>query len=97
MRNNLAFAPNATGPLMVMDLGSSAPTISNNSADGSGPGSVRSNPGFRALPPLGTALSDFTPTCTTNYPCAVGAPVLVRSDFAYRTPMAPRDLGAFSH
>lgn len=97
MQNNLAFAPNATGPLMVMDLGSSAPTISNNSADGSGPGSVRSNPGFRAVPPLAAALSDFTPTCTTNYPCAHGAAVPVRSDFAHRSPPSAPDLGALRH
>jgi hypothetical protein len=90
VRNNLGYAPNATGPVMITD-GTGA-TKSNNSTDTQ----VKSSSAmFATTPP--TTPAHYRPTCTgTTYPCAIGANVPVWYDFLGTQP-ATRDIGAMNH
>jgi len=93
VENNLGYAPSATSPSMLR--ASSGTTASHNTAEGSGAGSITSNPNFTAIPP--TTIAGWKPICTGAYPCAQGMAVPVWSDFFKATEPATRDLGAVAH
>lgn len=91
VQNNLFYAPNATSPIGISDLGSGH-TVSNNSSNSQ----TKSNSAtFTTTPPTTTA--GFKPTCTSTYPCAQGTSVPVWSDFFIAAEPATRDLGGVNH
>jgi hypothetical protein len=88
VKNNLGYAPRFGGVQMLQD-GGTGTVASNNSTDTQ---MRTADPGFRAMPPRVAA--DFKPRCTTAYPCALGTPVPVWSDYRLLPQPTPRDLGA---
>lgn len=86
--NNLGYAPNQSGGVMITDNGTASTKTTNT-------GNVGTTPNF-------TSVSPFTPTnakpvCTAAYPCASGTAVPVWSDFFLVTEPATRDIGAVVH
>lgn len=99
VQNNLAYAPNDSAHLLILD-GAAGPTTnlvtcaSCNSSDAQigGPGT---NPNFTSL------VAPFTPTkarpTVGSYAIGVGASVPVWSDFFLTVEPSPRDMGAVNH
>jgi hypothetical protein len=88
VRNNLAYAPNANGPVMLVNNCGACLTQSNNSTDAQ----VKStSPNFTAMPPV--APSDYRPV--SGYAIGGGTAVPVWSDFLLQSrPQGVIDLGA---
>ena len=95
VKNNLVYAPNSSGPLVVQNQGSQSATITNNTTEGTTAGGVKTSPLFAVMPP--TVPAHFKPICTgTTYPCGKGVGVPVWVDFLGIQPTT-RDLGALNH
>jgi hypothetical protein len=88
-RNNLAYAPNASGPVMLVNNCGACLTQSNNSSDAQ---VKNTSPNFSTTPPV--APSDFTPIAG-GYAIGGGASVPVWSDFLLQSrPQGIIDMGA---
>jgi len=88
-RNNLAYAPNASGPVMLVNNCGACLTQSNNSSDAQ---VKNTSPNFSTMPPV--APSDYTPLAG-SYAIGGGASVPVWSDFLLQSrPQGVIDMGA---
>jgi hypothetical protein len=89
VRNNLAYAPNASGPVMLVNNCGACLTQSNNSSDAQ---VKNTSPNFTSTPPV--APSDFLPIAG-SYAMGGGTSVPVRSDFLLQSrPQLSPDMGA---
>lgn len=90
-RNNLAYAPNAQGPVMFVNACGACLTASNNSSDAQVKGT---SPNFTSATPANPA--DFT-IVSGSYAIGAGIAVPVWSDFFLVPQTSTRDLGAIHH
>ena len=90
-RNNLAYAPNAQGPVMFVNACGACLTASNNSSDVQ----VKStSPNFSSIPFVNPA--DFS-ISSGSYAIGSGTAVPVWSDFFLAPQTSARDMGAVHH
>jgi hypothetical protein len=88
VRNNLAYAPNANGPVMLVNNCGACLTQSNNSTDVQ---VKNTSPNFVTMPPAAPA--NYRPT--SGYAIGGGTPVPVWSDFLLQSrPQGVIDMGA---
>jgi hypothetical protein len=88
VRNNLAYAPNATGPVMLVNNCGACLTQSNNSSDAQ---VKNTSPNFATMPPV--VPSDYRPVA--SYAVGGGTAVPVWSDFLLQgRPQGVIDMGA---
>lgn len=91
VKNNLAYAPNGSSPVMIQGSGASGLVSSNNSTNS---GVKSTSPLFTVTPPANPA--DFKPAAG-SYAISGGTDVPVWSDFFMTAQTATRDLGAVIH
>lgn len=87
-RNNVAYAPNASNPLMFANACGACLTASHNSSDSQ----VKTSLPFRS--PTPTSPSSYR---AAGYALAGGTPVPLWADFYLKPPRTPRDMGAVTH
>lgn len=91
VKNNLAYAPNASGPVMLVNNCGACLTQSNNSTDSQ---VKNASPLFLTTPPI---LNTDWKVTSTSYAIGSGAAVPIWSDFFLTPQPATRDLGAVIH
>ena len=109
LKNNLVYAPNATGTVASVSVCTSscsqngavgtAPTAITQTANSDASSIKTGNPNYVTVPPAG--FLDYKPVCASpsTYPCGQGTEVPIWFDGAQARQSAAgtRDLGAFSH
>lgn len=107
LKNNLVYAPNATGTVASVSVCTSscsqngavgtAPTATTQTANSDASSIKTGNPNYVTVPPAG--FLDYKPVCASpsTYPCGQGTDVPIWFDGAQLKHTSGRDLGAFAH